>query len=363
MSIATAIVHASALRHNIEIVKNCAPQSQVIAVVKSNAYGHGLVGAAKLMQHHVDGFGVARLSEAILLRDAGITLPILLLEGFFVTDDVNLCVTYQLDVVIHSHEQLALLQQAKLASPLRIWMKIDTGLHRLGIRVEDCEPFYQALLACENVQKPIHFLTHFSSADEVESPRTDFQISLFNKMTKDKLGMHSLAASCGILFWPESHQDVVRAGAMLYGVSPTDIHIGRFFGLKTAMSFETEVISVRNHEAGEPSGYSETWRSENKTNLAAIAVGYGDGYPRNARLGTPVWINGKLYPLAGCVSMDIIVVDLGLEHDVKAGDRVVLWGEELPVEWIATQAKTSPYELICGLTERVKRVYVDEETD
>lgn len=361
MSIATAIIRYSALRHNIKIIKNYAPNSQVLAVVKANAYGHGLVAIAKQLQTQVDGLGVARLTEAIVLRQAGITCPILVLEGFFVSDDIHQFTQYQLDAVIHSHEQLQLLQYASLASPLRIWMKIDTGLHRLGIRVEECELFYRQLLACDNVQKPIHLMTHFSQADEIENSRTSAQIRLFEQMTRDKEGLKSLAASSGVLFWSTSHKEMIRPGVILYGVSPTSIHIGKFFGLQPVMNLVSEVIAVRNHEAGEPAGYGAIWRSERKTKLAIVAIGYGDGYPRNAPSGTPVLINGQFYPIVGRISMDMMEVDVGCESNVKAGDRVVLWGDELPVEWIATQVKTSPYELITGLTERVVRIYQEDE--
>lgn len=360
MKAATASINRRALRHNLQRIKELAPHSRLIAIVKANAYGHGLTEVSSAIDDLVDGFGVARLKEALTLREQGMTSPVVLLEGFFERSDLPFLVEQQIDTVIHCVEQLEILETTKLASPIKVWMKLDTGMHRLGVLPKDAEVFYQRLLACENVKSPINIISHFCQADEPELPTTPNQINCFKQFIYDKAGEKSIAASAGILLWPEAHFDWVRPGIIMYGASPQEGKSAEDFGLQSVMTLKSTLIAVREHSAGQCVGYGGTWCSERDTQLGVVAIGYGDGYPRSAPLGTPVLINGRKVPIVGRVSMDMITVDLGPNANDKVGDEVILWGKTLPVEEIAAQTKIINYELLTKLTSRVVMEYVDE---
>jgi len=257
-------------------------------------------------------------------------------------------------------EQLEALENAVLCEPVTVWMKLDTGMHRLGVRPEQAEAFYQRLSQCQNVRQPVNIVSHFARADEPECGATEQQLDIFNTFCEGKPGMRSIAASGGILLWPQSHFDWARPGIILYGVSPLEGQPwGPDFGFQPVMSLTSSLIAVREHKAGEPVGYGGTWVSERDTRLGVVAMGYGDGYPRAAPSGTPVLVNGREVTIVGRVAMDMICVDLGPEAQEKAGDPVTLWGEGLPVERIAEITKVSAYELITRLTSRVAMHYLD----
>jgi alanine racemase len=261
---------------------------------------------------------------------------------------------------VHNEEQLAALEEASLDEPVTVWMKLDTGMHRLGVRPEQAEAFYHRLTQCKNVRQPVNIVSHFARADEPKCGATEKQLAIFNTFCEGKPGQRSIAASGGILLWPQSHFDWVRPGIILYGVSPLeDRSTGADFGCQPVMSLTSSLIAVREHKAGEPVGYGGTWVSERDTRLGVVAMGYGDGYPRAAPSGTPVLVNGREVPIVGRVAMDMICVDLGPQAQDKAGDPVILWGEGLPVERIAEMTKVSAYELITRLTSRVAMKYVD----
>ena len=359
MKAATAVIDRRALRHNLQQVRRMAPQSRLIAVVKANAYGHGLLETAHTLQD-ADCYGVARLGEALMLRSGGIVKPILLLEGFFCAEDLSVLVANNIETAVHCIEQLEALEQAELARPVPVWMKLDTGMHRLGVRPEQAEAFYQRLCACRNVVQPVNIMSHFSRADEPQADATPKQISCFERFANDKPGQKSIAASGGILLWPQAHRDWVRPGIILYGVSPMDHSQADRFGLQPAMTLKSSLIAVREHKAGEPVGYGGIWVSERDTRLGVVAIGYGDGYPRSAPSGTPVWVNGREVPLVGRVSMDMISVDLRPDATDNVGDEVVLWGNPLPVEQVAAYSGISAYELITKLTQRVEMEYIGE---
>ncbi|WP_411753999.1 alanine racemase [Serratia sp. (in: enterobacteria)] len=359
MKAATAVIDRRALRHNLQQVRRLAPQSRLIAVVKANAYGHGLLATAHTLQD-ADCYGVARIGEALMLRAGGIVKPILLLEGFFCAEDLPALVANNIETAIHSIEQLEALEQNELALPVSVWMKLDSGMHRLGVRPEQAEAFYQRLSACRNVVQPINIMSHFSRADEPLVDATEKQISCFEHFANDKPGLKSIAASGGILLWPQAHRDWVRPGIILYGVSPLEEPYADHFGLQPAMTLKSSLIAVREHRAGEPVGYGGLWVSARDTRLGVVAMGYGDGYPRSAPSGTPVWLNGREVPIVGRVSMDMISVDLGPDASDKVGDEVVLWGTELPVERVAAFSGISAYELITKLTQRVTMEYIGE---
>lgn len=362
MKAATAVIDRRALRHNFQHVRDYAPHSQLIAVVKANAYGHGLLETAYTLMDTADCFGVARIGEALTLRSGGIVKPILLLEGFFDKADLPILVVNSIETVVHSIEQLEALERANLDEPIKVWMKLDTGMHRLGVRPEEAEAFYQRLCTCKNVQSPVNIVSHFSRADEPNLPEiTQQQIVLFHNFIENKPGDKSISASAGVLFWPQAHYQWVRPGIITYGISPTgDEKVGADFGLLPVMTLKTSLIAIRQHKAGEPVGYGGTWVCEEDTYLGVIAIGYGDGYPRSAPSGTPIWINGRKVPIVGRVSMDMISVDLGNEHIDHVGDEAILWGDVLPVEEIAHCSGISAYELITKLTSRVIMEYIDE---
>lgn len=360
MKTAIAVIDRQALRHNLRRVRRLAPNSRVVAIVKANAYGHGLLETALTLQDEADCLGVARLGEALTLRRGGIAKPILMLEGFADAEELPLLAEHRIDTAVHSPEQLLALEQANLSSPVRVWMKLDTGMHRLGILPHQAEDFYARLSACPGIQGPVNIMSHFARADEPQVDTTRRQLECFDAFARGKPGMQSIAASGGILLWPDSHRDWVRPGILLYGVSP-GAGTGADFGFKPSMTLTSSLIAVREHRAGEASGYGGVWASPRDTRLGVIAFGYGDGYPRSAPSGTPVWINGRQVPLAGRVSMDMMTVDLGPDSTERVGDRVVLWGPQLPVERIADASGISAYELITKLTARVSVDYTDGE--
>ncbi|MGP1939489.1 MAG: alanine racemase [Arsenophonus sp. ET-DL9-MAG3] len=361
MKAVTAIIHCQILRHNLQRVREIAPNSRIIAVVKANAYGHGLLKTAHIIKDLVDSFGVTRINEAIELRKNRIKKPILLLEGFFDLDTLTIITKHTINIVIQNIEQLEILEEIKLKKPIKVWMKVDTGMHRLGFRFEEAPKLYTRLMKCQNIQKPINIMSHFSCANKPWLPiATNQQLARFNAFIKDKPGEKSIAASAGILLWKTSHFSCVRPGIMIYGVSPCENKKGKDFGLLPAMTLKSNLIAIRQHKIGEPVGYGETWISKRDTNLGVVAIGYGDGYPGNAPSGTPVIINGRKVSIVGRISMDMMSVDLGIETNDKVGDEVIIWGDPLPIEEIATYTGVSNYELLSKLTSRVTMEYINE---
>ena len=358
MKPATAKISSVALKHNIQLIKQKAPHSKVIAIVKANAYGHGVEFVATTLEQDVDCFGVARLEEALALRSKGIIKPILLLEGFFSAKDLPIIAVNNIQTVVHNQEQLDALKAAELPNPIKVWLKIDTGMHRLGVALEEVDYFCQEFAKCPNIEPHFGFVSHFSRADELDSDYTQIQLNRFLTSTQNKTGERTIAASGGILFWQDSHLDFIRPGIIMYGVSPTDTP-SQEYGLEPVMTLASSLIAVRNHKAGEPVGYGGIWGSKKDTKIGVVAIGYGDGYPRNIPQGTPVYINGRLVPIVGRVSMDMITVDLGADCSDKVGDEVILWGKELPIEIVAKNMGILSYELMTKLTPRVLTEYVD----
>ena len=356
---ATAVIDRQALLHNYQTIKAKAPHSQILAVLKANGYGHGLERIAKALSSsdiQADAFGVARLDEALALRAAGIVKPIVLLEGFFNADDIDILSVNNLQTIVHNQQQLNAILAAKLTQPLKVWLKIDTGMHRLGIDTQDFEHFYRVLLESDNVENELVFMSHLACADDVENPMTAQQLAVFSKVTEQlsPTQAKSMANSAGICAWPASHFDWIRPGVMLYGVSPMANESAEQLNIKPVMTLQSSLIAIRNIKAGESVGYSSSWTCQQDTTIGVVAVGYGDGYPRHAVNGTPVLVNGRIVPLVGRVSMDMITVDLGADANDDIGDVVTLWGQGLPVEDVANYASTIAYELLCNIKSRVK---------
>lgn len=356
MKAATAHINLSALSYNLQSIRQQAPNSKVMAVVKANGYGHGLNQIAK---HAIlaDGFGVARIEEALQLRMAGVVKSILLLEGFYSANDLPILVTNNIQTVVHCVEQLEALEQAQLDTPVVVWLKIDSGMHRLGVREEQYSEFVERLNRCSNVAKPLRYMSHFGCADELDNPVTNSQIELFERLTHDQQGERSMAASAGFLAWNMSHYDWVRPGIIMYGVSPFSDQTAQQLGYQPVMTLKSHLIAVREVKKGESVGYGGIWVSERDTKIGVIAIGYGDGYPRTAPNGTPVYVNGRIVPIAGRVSMDMLTVDLGPDASDQVGDEAILWGQELPVEQVAQYIGTIAYELVTKLTSRVEMCY------
>ncbi|WP_284246593.1 alanine racemase [Thalassotalea insulae] len=357
MKTATAHINLNALADNLQHVKAQAPDSKVLAVLKANAYGHGLERIAKALQTNhesVDAFGVARIDEALALRAAGVITPIVLLEGFFDSNELALLAVNNLQTIVHNEQQLAALcdKQLVLSQPLKVWLKVDTGMHRLGINPQEFSHYYQSLKASANVENDIVLMSHLGCADDLTNPVTARQINLFNRITQGIDAERSMANSAGVAAWADSHYQWIRPGLMLYGVSPMQNQNDH--SIRPVMTLQSSLIATRKLAKGEYVGYGGAWHSEQNTIIGVVAIGYGDGYPRHAKNGTPVLINGRRVPLVGRVSMDMITVDLGINSQDKVGDIATLWGEGLPVKEIADWATTIPYELLCNITRRVQ---------
>lgn len=351
-----AVIDRAALRHNLGVVRNIAPHSKVMAVVKANAYGHGIVPVAHALIG-ADAFGVARLQEALALRDAGIGQPIVLLEGVFGHQDLDVCARLKLDIVVHSFAQLEALEQWRGGTRLAAWCKVDTGMNRLGFRVEDFALAWSRLNACVSVQPRPRVMTHLAVADERDDARTTQQLALFATVTRGLNAECSISNSAGLLAWPDARVDWLRPGLMLYGMSPFAQQVGSDLNLHPAMTLVTQLIAVRELRAGEEVGYGGAWHASRATRVGIAAIGYGDGYPRHARDGMPVCVRGREAAVIGRVSMDMIAIDVTAVADVQVGEQVVLWGEGLPAERVATYADTIPYELVCAINQRVAMHY------
>lgn len=348
----TATIHLDALRHNLAHIRQSAPNSKIMAVVKADGYGHGLERVAKALTD-ADAFGVAALSDAQRLRDAGLSQKIVLLSGFDEASDLQQLRHLSVDTVVHHASQIDLLQQ-DAGTPISVWLKMDTGMHRLGFAPEHFEHALAQLQAMPNVADDIVFMSHFASSDELDNSQTAKQIECFDRVTSQQPSALSLANSSAALCWPTAHRQWVRAGGALYGLSVAKGQSGADFGLQAVMTLSTRLISVQRIKKGERVGYAGAYLCPEDMLVGVAAIGYGDGYPRNIGAGTPVLVNGKRVPIIGRVSMDLMTIDLRSQPEVKVGDNVVLWGKGLAIEEIASAAHTISYELTCSITRRVR---------
>jgi len=354
---ARARIDLQALRHNFSRVREAAPASRTMAIIKANAYGHGTVEIARALPE-APAFGVACTEEAIALREAGFDRRIVLLEGPFSADDIDLINAYRLDAVVHHDSQLQLLAQGRLIHPHDVWLKVDTGMNRLGFMPDSVAAVRSRLAGIAGVGE-VRLMTHFACADDLSADYTRKQLQRFTELAAQLPGERSLANSAGILGWPDSHADWVRPGVMLYGSSPL---LGRSAGeldLRPVMTLTTRLIAVNPRRRGEPVGYGGNWVCPADTIIGVAAIGYADGYPRHAPGGMPVLLNGRRVPLAGRVSMDMICLDLSTQPGAQVGDEVVLWGDGLPIDEVAAMADTISYELFCGVGRRVQLDYLE----
>lgn len=346
------MIDTAALRHNLSRVRALAPGCRVLAVIKANAYGHGLVTAAEALAG-ADGLAVARLGEALALREVGCRARIVLLQGVRDAAELKAAARHGFEPFVHQAWQVALLESFRGPQILRVWLKIDSGMHRLGFAPAQVPAVAARLAACRAVAQPVLLATHLADAERTDLPVTAEQLRAFTAATSGLPGERSIANSAGLIAWPEARADWVRPGIALYGISPFADRTGAELGLVPAMTFETEVIAVRDVAAGERVGYGGAWSAPCDARIAVAAVGYGDGYPRSAASGTPVGVAGRPAAVVGRPSMDMLSIDVTGLAGVAAGDRVELWGREVPIERVAAASGTIAYELTCRVGRRV----------
>ena len=356
---ARALIRLDALRENLKVLRAAAPGARVMAVIKANAYGHGMVTVARTLDD-VDSFAVARLPEAVRLHESGIERPIVLLSGVLTAAELDEAMRRNFEIVVHCGEQIELLEAAPTGMTT-VWLKFDTGMNRLGFAPDDAVSLIDRLQACEAVAE-LRLMSHLASADELDNTMTEEQFDRFRAIVAGFNGAVSIANTPGMMGWPqiaEARKHLrfegdywIRPGLALFGISPFADRTGAELGLIPVMQFEARLIAVKPLHEGARVGYRGRYRCQSDTMLGVISAGYGDGYTRHFRTGTPVLINGRRVPLIGNVSMDMLAVDLGADAVDKIGDVATLWGEDLPVEEVAPWADAIPYELVCGVMNR-----------
>lgn len=353
---AEALIDLTALRNNLRVARRLAPGSALLAVIKANAYGHGMLPVARALGTEAEGFAVARLEEGLALREAGIEGRIVLLSEHAGQQQLATCAQHRLDIVVHDRPGAERLASASLPAPISAWLKIDTGMHRLGIEPSETAAVHQLLTTSPAIEQVV-LMSHLACAEEIGHVQNQRQILCFDQATDGLRSAVSIANSAAILTRPASHRDWVRPGIMLYGAHP----LGEAAEpkLEAVMTLQAPLLAVRDVPAGESVGYNHTWTAPADCKVGTVAIGYGDGYPRHAPNGTPVVLNGRRAPLAGRVSMDTLTIDLSDHGDAMPGDTVQLWGSQLPVNEVADCAGTIAYELLTRVTDRVAFRYRD----
>ena len=345
-----ASVSLSALSHNLNVARQSAPSSRLMAIVKKNAYGHGLIRIAKACEHKVDGFGVASIEEAIQLRNASVSKPVCVLSGFHVKHQRELLQAHSLEAVVHCEQQLKILESINTGQ-LSIWVKLDTGMNRLGFSVHDFDEVRNKIqnipgLSIRGV------MTHFACADDLHSNFTDKQIDLFTQATSSWRGECSAANSAGVLKWPKSRMDWIRPGLMLYGVSPFFDISAQQLNIQPVLELYSTIIAVKTVNPGQAVGYGATWKTTTKTRIGIVACGYGDGYLRSASNQAQVLIGQQRANVVGRISMDTFAIDLSDIPKATVGTAVKLFGTGLPVEEFAATVDTLPYEVLSRLNSQ-----------
>ena len=350
-----ATIHVAAMQHNLSVAKSCAPNARAWAVVKANAYGHGLERALRGFAQ-ADGLGLIEVEGAVRLRELGWQKPILLLEGFFEAADLAVLTANRLDTVVHCAEQIAMLEYAAPASRIDVHLKMNSGMNRLGFKPQAFAAAYARLRAIKAVRN-ISFITHFANADDPNNANLSVaeQVRRFRVAINRLPGEQSLSNSAGDLMHPEFATDWVRPGIMLYGGTPGGRRADEF-GLRPAMTLSSEIIGVQDIVPGDAVGYGSRFMADEPMKIGVVACGYADGYPRHAPNGTPVLVDGIRTRVVGRVSMDMITVDLTPVASARVGSAVTLWGAGLPIDDVAQAAGTIGYELMCGLAQRVRIV-------
>ena len=353
----TAIINLNAIKKNYLYAKSLAPESKAIAIVKADAYGHGAIEVAKHLNGSADYFGVACIEEAIELRDSGITkTPILLMEGVFELSEIKLIDKYNLTTTVCNSQQLQWLIDTKFDSPKDVFVKHDSGMGRLGFQSGVFVEAIELLEQSKNVNK-ITLMSHFSNANDLKDTSTLDQIKNFNSSLPTINYPISLANSAGLLEWNESFNNYIRPGIMLYGSSPfpDKSHLNK---LIPAMSLSSALISIKSFKEGHSIGYGNRFTCEKDMKIGVVAIGYADGYPRSAKDGTPVYVNGIKTRVAGKVSMDMITIDLTDVPEPKIGDRVELFGDNISIDEVADYCNTISYEIFTQISKRVYKSFI-----
>ena len=353
----SAFLSKENLLHNLNILQSHAPKSKVIAMIKANAYGHGIVEVTKILKEKVYSFGVARIEEALKLRNAGITAPITIAEGVFTAKDLIVASGQNFHLVFHNQNQITWLKNSKLPNPITAWLKINTGMNRLGFNEEDGKLAYQILENHPDIKKPIGIMSHFAYSDEPSHPLNEKQINNFENFTKNLPVIKSLNNSAAIFGFKNCAYDVIRPGLALYGASPLNNISALSLNLKPVNTPQTSLIAIHNLKAGDTVGYGTRYVCKNNIKIGVAAIGYGDGYSRTTLDGAPILVNDKKCSLAGRVSMDMITIDLTNSPEAKIGDLVTLWGEGLPIEDVVKYTSCSAYDLFCGIQTRVESIW------
>lgn len=345
-----ASLDLNALRNNLQIVRQAAPDSRVWSVVKANAYGHGLDRIWSAL-NGTDGFAMLNLEDAILLRERGWKGPILMLEGFFHADELEIFDKYRLTTSLHSNWQVKALANARLNAPLDVYLKMNSGMNRLGFTADRVHSLWEQLRKVANVGQ-LTLMAHFADAEQPDGLREP--LKLIEQAAEGLNCARSLSNSAATLWHPEAHYDWVRPGIILYGASPSghwcDIANS---GLRPVMSLHSEIIGIQNLKPGDSVGYGSRYRTSSEQRIGIVAAGYADGYPRHAPDGTPVVVDGVRTGIVGTVSMDMLAVDLTSCPHAGIGSPVELWGNEVKIDDVASAAGTVGYELMCALAPRV----------
>lgn len=354
---ARALIDLDALRHNYRLARRLGG-GKALAVVKADAYGHGAVRCAQALEREADGFAVACIEEALELREAGIRAPIVLLEGFFEASELALIEAHDLWTAVGSPWQVEAVERhaAQARRPLHVWLKLDSGMHRLGLAPEAFRAAHARLSALPQLA-PLVMMSHLARADELDCPRTAEQAAVFARATAGLAGQTSLCNSPALLGWPQLRSDWVRPGLMLYGANPFPAGTPLPGELKPVMRLQSRIFATRVLAAGEPLGYGARFVAERPTRVGVVAIGYADGYPQFAPNGTPVLIGGRPGRVIGRVSMDMLTVDLNDQPGADVGTPVELWGQAPRADVLAAHCQTSAYRLLCGL-KRVPRQYL-----
>ena len=352
--VAIAILSTENLLHNLEVIKKQAKECEVIAMIKANGYGHGLRSIAVRLDGKVSSFGVASVDEALALRKVNVKAPITLMSGAFEADDLLIASCQNFHLVFHEIQQIEWLDHIKLPKPIKIWLKIDTGMGRLGFNLEKARKVHNVLSKNPQVIQPIGIISHLACSEEKDNSLNQEQINNFKNFVADLPGPKSLANSGAIFNFEDALYDAVRPGISLYGISPLPNKSASDLELKPVMTLQTKLVAVSNFKKGRRIGYGARFTCPEDMPIGVIAMGYGDGYPRTARDGTPVLVNNKKCQIVGRISMDMGTIDLRNCSDAKVGDPVTLWGNGLPIEEVAQYTDNIPYDLICGIQQRVK---------
>lgn len=354
-----ARIDLSALRHNYAQARQRAGNARAMAVVKADGYGHGLEQVAGALRDEAPRFAVACLEEAERLREAGLEHPVVLLQGFHDDGDVAICERLGLEPVLHSAHQLDAIEKAG-GSQLTAWLKVNTGMNRLGFRPSDIEAQVRRIRGLAGVTLK-GMATHYACADDPDDPKTDEQNALFADLARRYPELEFTAANSAAHFRDDAPKfDWTRPGIMLYGATPMIAATAEDLGLQAVMTLESRLTAVRTVQPGETVGYGGAWRADKPTLMGIVSIGYGDGYPRHAPTGTPVWVAGARATTLGRVSMDMLAVDLSTAPHARPGDAVELWGRHIPVDEVARRSDTIGYELLTGVTARVPRIYQDQ---